>query len=152
MSTTLTTGTQQPTQTPATEVKRRRNVHRAGGQRPNWIGGLLGWIWLAIVVIPIYWIIITSFKDQTKYFTSNPMVPSTDPSLVNYRLVIESDFAQYFLNSVVVAIGAVVPAVLFSFMAAYAIVRNSHASRLLRSINSLFLMGLAIPLQATIIP
>jgi raffinose/stachyose/melibiose transport system permease protein len=152
MSTTLTTGTERPTQTPVNEAKRRRNVHVAGGQRPNWLGALFSWIWLAIVVIPIYWIIITSFKTQSNYFSTNPLVPSGDPTLENYRLVLQNDFAQYFLNSVIVAIGAVVPAVLFSFMAAYAIVRNSHASRLLRSVNRLFLMGLAIPLQAVIIP
>ena len=70
----------------------------------------------------------------------------------NYRSVIESDFARYFLNSVIVTAGAVVPAVLASFMAAYAIIRGGAASRFLRSVNVLFLMGLAIPLQATIIP
>ena len=37
-------------------------------------------------------------------------------------------------------------------MAAYAIVRGRHGSRFLRGVNGLFLMGLAIPLQATIIP
>ena len=43
------------------------------------------------------------------------------------------------------------PAVTFSFMAAYAIVRGWE-SRLLRMMNGLFLLGLAIPLQATVIP
>jgi raffinose/stachyose/melibiose transport system permease protein len=38
-----------------------------------------------------------------------------------------------------------------SFMAAFAIVRSGHG-RFLRSINSLFLMGLAIPQQAVVIP
>ena len=37
-------------------------------------------------------------------------------------------------------------------MAAYAVVRAGRSSRFLRSVNALFLMGLAIPLQATIIP
>jgi raffinose/stachyose/melibiose transport system permease protein len=71
--------------------------------------------------------------------------------LDNYRLVIESNFARYFLNSVIVTLGSVMPAVLISFMASYAIVRGS-GSRILRMSNSMFLMGLAIPLQATIIP
>jgi raffinose/stachyose/melibiose transport system permease protein len=51
---------------------------------------------------------------------------------------------------VIVTIGAVVPIVLFSFLASYAIVRGD--SRFLRFSRSLFLFGLAIPLQATIIP
>ena len=78
-------------------------------------------------------------------------MPPSDPTLDNYRLVIESDFVGYFVNSVVVTVGAVVPAVTFSFMAAYAIVRGWE-SRFLRLANGLFLMGLAIPLQATVIP
>jgi raffinose/stachyose/melibiose transport system permease protein len=44
-----------------------------------------------------------------------------------------------------------VPAVALSFMAAFAIVRGA-GNRWLRSMNSLFLLGLAIPLQAVIIP
>jgi raffinose/stachyose/melibiose transport system permease protein len=103
-------------------------------------------------MLPIYWIVITSFKTQSNYFAQNPLAPPTEPTLANYRLVIESDFARYFINSVIVTAGAVVPAVLISFMAAYAIIRGGAASRFLRLTNGLLLMGLAIPLQATIIP
>jgi ABC-type spermidine/putrescine transport system permease subunit II len=78
-------------------------------------------------------------------------LPPSDPTLDNYRFVIESGFVGYFVNSVVVTAGAVVPAVLVSFMAAYAIVRGWRI-RFLRIANGLFLMGLAIPLQATVIP
>jgi raffinose/stachyose/melibiose transport system permease protein len=117
----------------------------------NWLGGALGWVWLAIVVVPVYWIVVTSLKTQSLYYETNPLAPPTRPTLANYQMVIQSDFAQYFLNSLIVAVGAVVPAVLVSFMAAYAIVRGGRGW-FLRSVNSLFLMGLAIPLQATIIP
>ncbi|NUP02368.1 MAG: carbohydrate ABC transporter permease [Nonomuraea sp.] len=119
-------------------------------ERKNWLGGLAGWIWLAIVVVPIYWIVITSFKEQSSYYASNPLAPPSEPTLGAYRMVLESDFAWYFLNSLIVTLGAVIPAVGVSFMAAYAIVRGG--GRFLRGVNSLFLMGLAIPLQATIIP
>jgi len=125
----------------------------AGGVwRRNWLGGAAGWLWLVVVVVPIYWIVITSLKSRTTYYAQNPLAPPSDPTLENYRSVIESDFARYFFNSVVVTLGSVVPAVVVSFMAAYAIVRGSAGSRFLRSVNVLFLMGLAIPLQATIIP
>ncbi|TDD11814.1 carbohydrate ABC transporter permease [Nonomuraea diastatica] len=127
---------------------RRRNKPRG---RPNWLAGLASWIWLAVVVVPIYWIVITSFKSQSNYYAENPLVPPGEPTLANYVMVIESDFPLYFVNSVVVTLGAVIPAVLISFMASYAIIRGGR-SRFLRFTNSLFLMGLAIPLQATIIP
>ena len=119
--------------------------------RLNWFGGSLGWIWLLIVMLPLYWIVITSFKTQANYFISNPLKPPTDFTLENYRTVIEADFVRYFLNSVIVTAGATIPAVLFSFMAAYAVVRGA-TNRWLRGINGVFLMGLAIPLQAVIIP
>jgi raffinose/stachyose/melibiose transport system permease protein len=117
----------------------------------NWAGGVAGWLWLAVVVVPIYWLIITSLKQQSEYFITNPMLPPSDPTLDNYRMVLEAGFANYFLNSVIVTLGTVVPAVAISFMAAYAIIRGS-GQRFLRMTNSLFLMGLAIPLQAVIIP
>ena len=130
----------------------RRRTSRAGRLlRLNWIGGTFGWVWLLVVMIPIYWVVITSVKTQSNYFVTNTFAPPADPTLDNYRLVIENDFVRYFFNSVIVSVGAVVPAVLVSLMAAYAIVRGTR-SRWLRSINGLFLMGLAIPLQAVVIP
>ncbi|GAA5080956.1 raffinose/stachyose/melibiose transport system permease protein [Thermocatellispora tengchongensis] len=143
-----TTLTETIEQTPA-----RRTTPTPGAmtRRPNWLGGLAGWLWLGIVVVPIYWIVITSFKAQATYYADNPFALPSDPTLDNYVLVIQSDFVQYFVNSVIVTVGAVAPAVVFSFMAAFAIVRGG-SGRFLRLTNSLFLMGLAIPLQATIIP
>ncbi|NUR96139.1 MAG: carbohydrate ABC transporter permease [Kribbellaceae bacterium] len=117
----------------------------------NWGGGLAGWIWLAIVVIPLYWIVVTSFKDQSAYFSQNPFALPSAPTTNNYKLVIQSDFPRYFLNSVIVTAGTIIPAVGISFMAAYAIIRGA-GSKFLAGVNGLFLMGLAIPLQATIIP
>jgi raffinose/stachyose/melibiose transport system permease protein len=146
MSATLTTP---PRAAPADRQRQRRP--RRVARRRNWLGGLAGWLWLAVVVIPLYWILITSFKAQSSYYTTNPLVPPADPMLGNYRMVIDSDFIGYFINSVVVTAGAAVPAVTVSFMAAYAIVRG-WSGRFLRAVNGVFLMGLAIPLQATIIP
>jgi len=117
----------------------------------NWVGGSLSWVWLFIVILPIYWIVITSIKSQSEYFVTNPFAPPTEPTLDAYRLVIDSGFIRYFFNSVIVTVGAVIPAVLVSFMAAFAIIR-SRPHWFLKSTNAVLLMGLAIPLQATIIP
>jgi raffinose/stachyose/melibiose transport system permease protein len=145
VATTLRAGARQ-----AAGGQKRRSRGR-GARRPNWLGGAAGWLWLLVVIVPIYWIVITSFKTQSNYFLTNPFAPPSKPTLDNYKVVLEADFARYFINSVIVALGAIVPAVLVSFMAAYAIVRAGD-QWLLRSVNSLFLMGLAIPLQAAIIP
>ena len=119
--------------------------------RLNWSGALGGWVWLLIVLVPIYWIVITSLKSADNYYDINVMVPPSHPSLQAYHDVFAADFAHYFLNSAVVTVFTTAPAVIFSFMAAYAVVRGG-ASRFLRGTNVLFLTGLAIPLQAVVIP
>jgi len=121
-----------------------------GRLRPNLLGGVGGWLWLAIIIVPIYYVVITSFKNQAGFFTSNPMLPAPEPTLDNYKLVLENNFVRYFTNSLIVTLGTVLPALLVSFMAAYAIVRGK--GRFLSLTNNLFLLGLAIPLHATIIP
>lgn len=101
-------------------------------------------------MVPIYWIVITSLKSQSNYFATNPLLPSAESNFEQYVFVAQSGFPRYFLNSVVVAAGTVVPTVLLAFMAAYAIVRGN--GRFLRWANVIFLSGLAIPLQAVVIP
>ncbi|WP_457947406.1 carbohydrate ABC transporter permease [Pseudarthrobacter sp. alpha12b] len=119
-------------------------------RRLNIPGGLGGWLWLAVIILPVYYVVITSLKTQSGYFGQNPLALPTEPTLENYQSVLEADFAQYFMNSAIVTLGSVIPTVLISFMASFAIVRGS--GRFLKLVNGMFLMGLAIPLQATIIP
>ncbi|WP_035775231.1 carbohydrate ABC transporter permease, partial [Arthrobacter sp. H5] len=127
------------------ERRRRRTRHR-----PNLLGGLGGWIWLAVIILPIYYVVITSVKNQAGFFGGNPLAPTLEPTLDNYAFVLEQGFTQYFMNSLIVTLGTVLPALVVSFMAAYAVVRGS--GRFITWTNTLFLMGLAIPLHATIIP
>jgi raffinose/stachyose/melibiose transport system permease protein len=143
MTTTVATPVTAP---PKVSSARRRRVK--GGR--NYLGGFFGWVWLAIIIIPVYYIVVTTFKDQGAYFTQNPLALPNPPTLTAYQEVVEAGIIRYFFNSVIVTVGAVIPLVLFSFLASYAIVRGD--SRLLRFSRTLFLLGLAIPLQATIIP
>jgi raffinose/stachyose/melibiose transport system permease protein len=133
MSTTVASPVTAP---PRSSSARRRRVK--GGR--NYLGGLFGWVWLAIIIIPIYYMVVTSFKDQGAYFTQNPLALPNPPTLTAYQQVVEAGIIRYFFNSVIVTIGAVVPLVLFSFLASYAIVRGE--SRLLRFSRTLFLLGL----------
>ncbi|MEN8583013.1 carbohydrate ABC transporter permease [Arthrobacter sp. KBS0703] len=128
----------------------RPAIRRASRFRPNLLGGLGGWLWLLVIILPIYYVVVTSLKNQAGFFASNPMLPPAAPTLDNYKLVLENDFVRYFTNSVIVTLGTVIPALFVSFMAAYAIVRGK--GRFLSWTNNLFLLGLAIPLHATIIP
>jgi raffinose/stachyose/melibiose transport system permease protein len=127
----------------ATRFGRRRGM-------PNVLGGLGGVLWLLVVAVPIYWIVVTSLKDQADFLSSNPWTPSSAPTLENYRLVLSNGFGQYLFNSVVVTVASVSLTVLSGLMAAHVIVRS--ADRLVQTVFRIFLLGLAIPVHATIIP
>ena len=129
----------------------RRRFRRPGHrQPPNVLGALGGWLWLAVIILPIYYIVITSLRTQAGFFSGNPLAVPTSPTLANYRLVLDNDFVTYFANSVIVTTVAVVATVTISFMAAFCIVRTN--SRMTRGVFTVFLLGLAIPVQATIVP
>jgi raffinose/stachyose/melibiose transport system permease protein len=64
--------------------------------------------------------------------------------------VLENDFFRYLLNSAMVTVLAVVLIVVCGFLFAYTISRTT--SHRVRSTFNVMLLGLAIPLQATIIP
>ena len=121
-----------------------------GGSRPNVVGGLLGWAWLLVAVVPIYYIVITSLRTQADYYVENPLSPPGRPTLKAYADVFKNDFWTYFLNSVVVTVATVSIILVVSFMAAYVIVRSRTAFS--SRIFSLFLLGIATPIQATIVP
>lgn len=118
--------------------------------KKNWIGGAFGWVWLLVVLLPIYFVIITSVKSISTYFGSNPVLPTTPLALQNYKDVIEADFGTYLGNSVIVAVGTVIPLVIMSFMVSFSIVQGRR--KIFGKVRSLFLLGLAIPVQATIVP
>lgn len=125
-------------------------MSRVRGQRPNVLGGALGWVWLIIIIAPIYYIVVTSLRKQSAFYSENPMLPPSEPTLEAYGTVLENRFLEYFANSAIVTVTAVSITVLVCLMAAYYIVRSR--SRLSRRVFSIILLGLAIPLQATIIP
>ena len=123
---------------------------RTARTRPNVIGALLGWAWLAVIVVPIYYIVVTSFREQSAFYSENPLSIPSNPTLNAYAMVLDNDFAMYFANSVIVTLATVVVVLAVALMVSYVIVRG--VSPFTRRIFSLFLLGLAIPMQATIIP
>lgn len=127
-----------------------RRPRRRLAPRPNVLAGMGGFIWLAIIVLPIYYIVITSVRPQQGFYATNQLIPPSNPTIAEYFLVLKSSFLLYLANSLIVTITSVTLIVFVSVMAAYFIVRSG--SRVARLSLSLFLLGLAIPIQATIIP
>ena len=127
-----------------------RLSRRGRRRRPNVLAGMGGFIWFVIIVLPIYYVVITSVRPQEGFYSANQLIPPANPTLDGYLLVLQSNFLLYLTNSVVVTTVSVSLIVFVSILAADAIVRSTV--RFVRVSFSVFLLGLAIPIQATIIP
>ncbi|WP_202901849.1 carbohydrate ABC transporter permease [Thermogemmatispora carboxidivorans] len=114
------------------------------------IPAFCGLLWFVVAFYPLFYMLISSFRSQAGFYLDNPWLPPSQPTLENYSRVWENGFGLYLLNSLFVLVISVALILLISVPAAYAIARMRN--RLTRTIFSLFLLGLAIPLQAVIIP
>ena len=114
------------------------------------IPALFGIAWLVIAFYPILYMFMTSLRRQADFFAAIPWLPPAHPTLGNYANVWENNFGLYFANSAFVTVISVLLILAVSLFAAYAISRIRN--RFTQALFSLFLFGLAIPLQATIIP
>lgn len=122
-------------------------------RKRNWweilpvLGGLL---WLIVAFFPILFMLATSLRPLVNFFTDIPWLPPSHATLANYQTVLSNDFGLYFFNTAFVTVISVALITAVSLFAAYAVSRIRN--RFTQIVFSLFLLGLAIPLQATIIP
>ncbi|TFH69454.1 carbohydrate ABC transporter permease [Cellulomonas sp. HD19AZ1] len=123
---------------------------RPGRTTPNVLGGLAGWLWLAVTILPIYYILVTSLRPQSDYYSENPLSLPSSPTFTAYGQVLANDFLRYFGNSVVVTAVSVAVILSVSLLASYVVVRSTRPST--SRLFQVFLLGIAIPIQATIIP
>jgi raffinose/stachyose/melibiose transport system permease protein len=111
---------------------------------------VLATVWLVIVIGPLYYMILASFRTQGTYLTSSPWVPSGGLSVSSYSTVFGAGLGRYLLNSVLLTAVCIVLTVTISMGAAFRIVRRS--SKAVSAAFVVMLFGLAIPIQAIIVP
>lgn len=119
-------------------------------KRSNPIAGVASFIWLLVVLIPIYTMISQSLTRQDESTGHNALRPPHHPTLENYRIVLHNGFLHFLWNTVLVAVAVVVIVVALSVPLAYAAVRTRD--RWTNSTFRLFLLGVAIPAQAVVVP
>jgi ABC-type glycerol-3-phosphate transport system permease component len=106
-------------------------------------------IWLAVVLIPLAYAVIQTFKPQQDELTTSPWsIPHF--TFANYAGVITPVFLRCVLNSVVTLVGAVLLSTLLGSLAAYALARVP--GRINGLLYLLFVSGLAVPIYAAITP
>ncbi|MFI6280873.1 carbohydrate ABC transporter permease [Streptomyces sp. NPDC050988] len=132
--------------TPPPPQRRRKHWTKRG----NPVSGLGSVIWLAIVLVPIYAMLSASLTSQDKALTGNPLNPPTSPTLDNYNTVLNSGFGHLLSNTAIVAVSVVAIVLGLSVPIAYVAVRTRN--RWSGLAFRLFLLGVAIPAQAVVVP
>lgn len=104
-----------------------------------------------VVILPFWYMVVTSLKPQAYIFEIPPRLWPTAPSLDNYTAALRTDnFGLYFANSLVVAVSSTALTVLISAMLAFAFARLPFPGR--EALFYVFLLGLMIPPVMLIIP
>ncbi|WP_226037076.1 carbohydrate ABC transporter permease [Aquibacillus saliphilus] len=99
---------------------------------------------------PFLYMVSTSFKSMGGFFENPFSVFPKSFTLEQFTSVFEMGLVTYFINSVLITVVSVVLVVFISALASYPLSRMKF--RLNRPIFVLFLVGMMIPIHATLIP
>lgn len=121
-----------------------------GSKKEFWIYIILA-IWALINLFPVYWMFTFSLKDNDEIFGNNVAGLPKHWLWSNYETAMGSGhLGKYFLNSTLIAIVTIFIVMLVSLMATFALTRFMWKGR--KVMNSLFMLGLTIPIHAAIVP
>lgn len=116
----------------------------------NIIVTILSAVVFLLLVYPLIYTVINSLKTYDDFISHPQYALPVKVYLGNFVKVFQSNFAQYFLNSVVIAVLVVVFTVILSATAAFAI--SEFRFRGKKVAEMYFLLGLMVPYQVILIP
>jgi N-acetylglucosamine transport system permease protein len=145
----MSTTTQDPTRT--SEPVAERTATTSGGEK-TFLGvshGILI-LWSVIVIGPMLWTLMTSFKTTREIFSSPFSLPAS-LNLQNYvNAWTTAGIGKYFLNTVLVVGSALVIVMILGSMCAYVLARFEFPGS--KAIYYLMLAGLTFPIFLAIVP
>jgi multiple sugar transport system permease protein len=104
-----------------------------------------------VMAIPFVWMILGSFKFTRELRQSPPTWVPEDPTLQNYRDLLDRlDFPRYFFNSTIVALAVTAGNLLFCSMLGYALAKLEFPGK--RVLFAVVLATLMIPGLVTFMP
>ncbi len=126
------------------------NARVSARQRRKLIYTALGWSIGAVLFFPIFWMGLTSLKTEAQAVASPPLL-LFKPTLDSFaRVLSQTDYLHFAGNSVVVALGSTLIAVLFALPAAYAMV--FHPSRYTKDLLLWMLSTKMMPAVGVLVP
>lgn len=89
----------------------------------RWAATVLGVLFVAVYLFPVYWMVSASFKTQTDIRAVPPQLVPVHPDLSTWtdRIFGDPRVLHYILNSAIVALGTMVLTVVLAAPAAYAL-------------------------------
>jgi len=104
-----------------------------------------------IVLLPFWYMLITSLKPQAFIFELPPRLWPSEISLINYQKALQTDqFGLYFMNSLFVAVVTTASTLLVSSLMAYAFARLKFRGK--EFLFYFLLSGMMVPPVMLIIP
>lgn len=104
----------------------------------------------ALFLFPVFWMVLTSFKDQRDIFTTPPKLFFT-PTIEHYVGYLQrADITRRLLNTVIVATGAGLLSIIAGSMAGYALARIKLKGA--KTIGLLILLSRGVPPIALAVP
>ena len=105
---------------------------------------------LTVTLLPVYWMVNTSLKNQVEVFTSPPTLWPQNLTFANYVSVFtRRHLGTYLFNSVIIVGSAVLLSLLMGSLAGYSLARFS---RLQQRLNFWVLAPRMIPPVALVVP
>ncbi|MDO5455540.1 MAG: carbohydrate ABC transporter permease [Eubacteriales bacterium] len=107
--------------------------------------------WLIVNLFPVYWMFTFSLKSNAEIFGSNVIGLPKEWLWSNYTTALKTgNMPRYFLNSTIVAVATILITLFVALMGTFALTRLIWKRR--RALNRFFMLGLTIPIHASIVP
>ena len=108
-------------------------------------------LWLLVNLFPVYWMFTFSLKSNPEIFGENVIGLPKEWLWSNYESALKTgNMPRYFLNSAIVAVATILITLAVALMATFALTRLIWKRR--RTLNKFFMLGLTIPIHASIVP
>ncbi len=146
----VSTGTEPGDRTRVDQASLREPKASAGDKVVGAVSHTVLTVWSLLVIVPLLWVILSSFKTSSEIFAS----PFSLPARLNFENYANAwttaGIGSFFFNSVIVVFGALILTMLFGSMCAYVLARFTFPGS--RALYYLMLAGLTFPIFLAIVP
>lgn len=106
-----------------------QNRRSARGISPLGVAAIL--VGLAIAAGPLYWMVVSSFKNRVEVVSLEPSIVPREPTVENYANLVAGNlpFGNFFFNSVMTAVLTAIIATVICTLAGYSFSRGNYRLR-----------------------